>query len=131
MIFIGHKFIKSKPFYHIEDIDTILQTPPNSTVYFDFDEKNLDIIEYANLNDVSFALHVENITQIVYASALNASFIVVKKELAKTAQNLANNYLFDAKILVKIQNNDEIEELALLGVDGVIFSCGIVKLVNP
>jgi len=131
MIFVGHKFIKSEPFYHIEDIDTIISTPPNSTIYLDFDEKNLDIIDYANLNNIHFALHVKDITQIVYASALGAGFIVVQKELAKTAQNLANNYLFDAKILVKIEDNSEIEELAILGVDGVIFGCGIVKLVNP
>jgi hypothetical protein len=48
--------------------------------------------------------------------------------LAKTAQNVAENYLFDAKILVLIEKEDEIEELALLGVDGVVFSNTIIKI---
>ena len=76
------------------------------------------------------AISVENITEILYASALGASYIVVEKELAKTAQNLADNYLFDAKILVMIESEDEIEELALLGADGVIFADAIVKVNN-
>jgi hypothetical protein len=74
------------------------------------------------------AIYAQNVTQLLYASSFNASFIVVEKELAKTAQNVAENYLFDAKILVLIEKEDEIEELALLGVDGVVFSNTIIKI---
>ncbi|MDQ1268226.1 MAG: hypothetical protein QG560_869, partial [Campylobacterota bacterium] len=52
------------------------------------------------------------------------------KTLAKTAQNVAESYLFDAKILVMIEDEDEIEELALLAIDGVIFSNAIVKILS-
>jgi hypothetical protein len=74
------------------------------------------------------AIFAQNITQLLYASSFNASYIVVEKELAKTAQNIAENYLFDAKILVMIENEDEIEELAILGVDGVVFPNTIIKI---
>lgn len=96
----------------------------------EFEEKNLDIINHAALNSVKTALHVKNITEILYASSLGASYIIIEKELAKTAQNIAENYLFDAKILALIEDEDEIEELALLGVDGVIFSNAIIKIVS-
>ena len=79
-------------------------------------------------NSLCFCLKVESVTQIVYASNLGASFILVDKDLAKTAQNLANNYLFDAKILVNIEDEQDIEELALLGLDGVLFSEAIIKI---
>lgn len=127
MIIYGHRFLADTPFYHVTNIDAILNTPPSSTIFVEFSEDNLDIITHANANQIALALSVKNITQIIYASSLSASFIIVSKELAKTAQNLANNYLFDAKILVNIENENEIEELAILGVDGVIFSNAIIK----
>ncbi|MEA3369943.1 MAG: hypothetical protein U9Q40_01235 [Campylobacterota bacterium] len=127
MLIFGHRFIPSESLYHTPNIDSITNTPPSSTIYLEFSEDNLDIIEHANLNQISFALSVANITQLIYASSLNAKYILVSKEMAKTAQSIAESYLFDAKVLVSIETEEEIEELALLGVDGVIFSNAIIK----
>ena len=128
MIFFGHRFLKSENFYHIYDIEAIDKTPPSSTLYIEFSEKNLDIIEYANKNQIQTAIFSQNITELLYSSSLGASYIIVKRELAKTAQNIAENYLFDAKILVMTDSEEEIEELGLLGVDGIIFPNAIVKI---
>ncbi|MCK4975280.1 MAG: hypothetical protein KAR81_08500 [Sulfurimonas sp.] len=128
MLFFGHRFIESENFYHIQSIDAIQNTPPSSIILVDFDEENLDIINHIRANSIPLAIQVQDITQIVYASSFDAKYIILSKELAKTAQNLADNYLFDAKILVHIENENEIEELALLGVDGVIFSNAIIKI---
>ena len=128
MLFFGHRFIESEKFYHVFEIDTIIQTPPSSTIYLEFDEKNLDIITYLNENNIAFALKVSNITALMYASALGASYIPVEQKLAKTAQKIAESYLFDAKILVHIEDEDDIEEMALLGIDGVIFAEAVVKI---
>ena len=75
-------------------------------------------------------LSTKDINQLMYASSLNARYIIVRKEMAKTAQNIAENYLFDAKILVKIENEDEIQEIALLGIDGVLLSNAVVKITS-
>ena len=128
MIIFGHRFLKSENFYHINSIEAIQNTPPSSTVLIDFSEENLDIINHAIVNSIPLAIEVKDITQIIYASIFCAKYIILSKELAKTAQNLAENYLFDAKILVTITDEDEIEELALLGIDGVIFSNAIIKV---
>ena len=127
MIFFGHRFIKSQNFFHIQSIESIDNTPPSSTIYIEFSEKNLDIISFASSSTIPMALHVKNITELLYASSFGASYIIVEKELAKTAQSIAENYLFDAKILVFVTEEHEIEELGLLGVDGVIFSDAIIK----
>lgn len=128
MLLFGHRFIASKTFYHITDIDSIQKTPPSSILYMRWSEENLDVIEHSALNDIIFALRIKEITEIIYAAALGAHYIIVDPELAKSAQNIANNYLFDAKILVKIEEEEEIEEMALLGVDGVIFANAIIKV---
>lgn len=128
MIFFGHRFIPSQSFYHIQSIESIDNTPPSSTIYIEFNEKNLDIISFAANSTIPMALHVQNITELLYASSFGALYIVVEKELAKTAQDIAQNYLFDAKVLAFVTNESEIEELGLLGVDGVIFPNAIIKI---
>ncbi len=128
MLLFGHRFIPSENFYHVPNIEAIDNTPPSSTIFLPFEEETLDIVNHLSTNCLPFALGVKNITEIVYASSLGASFIVVSRELCKTAQNIANNYLFDAKILVSIEEEAEIEEMALLGVDGIIFSNAIIKI---
>ena len=127
MIIFGHRFIPSNNLFHVINIDAVLNTPPSSTLFLEFSEENLDVINHLSANAIPYALCVKDLTQIIYASALNASYVIVDKELAKDAQSLANEYLFDAKVLVKIEEDDEIEELAKLGVDGVIYSNAIIK----
>lgn len=128
MILFGHRFIESTSFYHVIDIDSIQHTPPSSTIYLEFHENNLDIIKHMQANDIRFALKISTITELIYASAFNAQYIIVSKELAKNAQSIAENYLFDAKILVMIETEKEIQELALLGIDGIIYSNAIIKI---
>ncbi len=128
MIIFGHRFIINESFYHIPNIEAIENTPSNSTLFLPFSEDTLDIVNHVVNNQIPLALSVDTITEIIYASSLGATYIVVAKELSKTAQNIANNYLLDAKILVSIKDESEIEELAVIGVDGVIFSNAIIKI---
>jgi len=128
MLLFGHRFISSESFYHISDIEAISKTPPNSTTYLEFVESNLDVIKHLNQNSVTFALSVNTLTELIYASSLGASYIIVTPELAKSAQNIAESYLFDAKVLVSIEREESIEEMAELGIDGVVFSNAIIKI---
>ncbi|MEA3228061.1 MAG: hypothetical protein U9P38_03195 [Campylobacterota bacterium] len=127
MIIFGHRFIESDVFYHVLDVDSIRCTPPSSTLYIDFDENDLEIINHANLNKVSMAITISTITELIYAASLGAKYIVVPKNRADIMQKIAENYLFDAKILVLIEHEKEIEEFAIMGVDGVLFSTAIIR----
>ncbi len=129
MLIFGHRFIDNVNFYHISSIDAIQNTPPSSIIFVEFNEDNLDIIKHCSLNFITLAIEVKNVTEVIYASSLDASYILVDKNLAKTAQDIAQNYLFDAKILVKISTEDEIEEMALLNIDGVLFNNTIIKII--
>ena len=128
MLIFGHRFIQSPSFYHVQSVDAIQNSPSSSTLLLEFSEKNLDIIEHLRTNSIEFAIEVNNITDTMYASFLEASFIIVQKALASTVQNIANNYLFDAKVLVLVEREEDIEDMAILGVDGVIFSNAIIKI---
>lgn len=128
MLLFGHSLITSERFYHINDVASIAHTPSNATLFLEFSQDNIDIVNHLKENDIHFALEVHTITEIIYANALGASFILVNEVLGIKAQKLAETYLFDAKILVRIHDASQIETLALEGVDGVIFPEAIIKI---
>jgi len=128
MLLFGHPLVDSPLFYHISDVDTITHTPPSSLLYLENVIEERDIIEYCNANALRYGVLVSSILELILAHNLNASYIFVTKELAKSAQEIAQEYLFDAKIVVHIRDESEIEELALLGIDAVIFPTGIIKI---
>ncbi len=128
MLLFGHRFIVSERFYHVEDIDMILHTPSNSTLYVEFAEKSLELFEHMQTNSLKYAIKVMTITELVYAESLGATYIVVGPDLAKNGQKIAENYLFDAKILVHIEEESEIELMAYEGIDGVIFPNAVIHV---
>ena len=130
MLLFGHPYIDFKPFYHIDEIDEIEQTPANSTLFIHFRESNLDIIQHMRQNNLTFALEAATLSEVVYAHNLGAKYIVVKETLAKSAQDVAENYLFDAKILCRMTKEETLDEKISEGIDGVIYPQAIIKISN-
>lgn len=128
MLIFGHPLIPSPTLYHIEDTEALVHTPPNGIVLTAFDEKHMDLVNYLRENDIRFALDVASIRELVLGENLGCTYLLVDKTLAKSAQKVAETYLFDAKILCRIDNESEIEPMAFEGIDGVICPEGIVKV---
>ncbi len=125
MIILGHDFIKSEPFYLIKKSEDIVKTPANSAVVFDFNEQNIELCEYCVKNGISFALIADRVKDILFANAIGASFIICDKALSPKAQKLADEYMFDAKVLIYGVDNADLEWAADLGIDGILFEKGI------
>ena len=130
MLLFGHPYIDFEPFYHIDEIDEIERTPANSTLFIHFRESNLDIIQHMRQNNLTFALEAATLSEVVYAHNLGAKYIIVKEMLAKSAQNVAENYLFDAKILCRVTKEETLDEKISEGIDGVIYPQAIIKTSN-
>ncbi len=105
------------PFFEIISKKDIRSTPPNSVVLFDYD---VEMAKYCKNNSVLFAMRIKSIKELVYANALGCDYAFVEKEFAKTAQNIANEYMFDMKIILPVKSDEELEWAALNGVDGII-----------
>lgn len=124
MIIIGHSLIPFDPLYIVTKIEDIKNTKPNCTILIDFNDEEL--VQYVISQDISLALHVKSLKDACLANALGAKFILVNESLSKKVQNIATEYLFDAKILIQITDEDGIEKAAKNLVDGVIFKKGII-----
>ena len=62
------------------------------------------------------------------ANALGATYFIVDKSLALHAQKIADDYLFDGKVLLLSNDDNEIEFAASHAIDGILFEAGMVNL---
>lgn len=118
MILIGDKLVPYEEFYPVTSIEEIQKTKANSTISFRFNE---ELLRYSYENNLNFAVIVDSIKDSIYANALNSKYIISNKNLAKSIQKIAENYMFDSKILAIIDSNNELEEIASYEIDGIIY----------
>jgi len=118
MILIGDKLIPYDDFFNISSIDEIKNTKANSLISFRYNE---NLLTYSYENELDYAVVVFSIKEGIYANNLNARYIVCEKNLSKEIQKIADNYMFDSKVLAVIESSDEIEEIAQNEIDGIIY----------
>ena len=118
MLILNHPKIESPKLYKILSIKDIKNTPSNSIVWFDFD---FDILNFCKKNEVKSAVNISNIKEAIYANSLEATFLMCKFSLAKGVQKIAENYLFDAKVIAFIDER-LIEKAVEAEIDGVFLT---------
>lgn len=118
MIILGDTLIPFENIFFIKRVEDIKSSSSNSTLVFEYDEK---LLKYCFENSLGYGVLVKSLKEAIYSNALNAKYVVCDKNLDKDIQNLAENYMFDSKILSIIDSNNEIEDIALKQIDGVIY----------
>ncbi|MDZ7817129.1 MAG: hypothetical protein U5K55_00335 [Aliarcobacter sp.] len=118
MILIGDKIVPFENIFFISNIDEIKNTKANSTILFNYDD---EILLYCYENELSYAVIVKSIKEAIYSNNLNAKYIISQKELAIELQKIADNYMYDSKILAIIDTNEEFEQIAKCEIDGIIY----------
>ena len=118
MIIIGDSNIEYENIEKIAQIEDIKKSSPAATVLFDFD---IEILKYTNANNINSAVIAYSIKEVIYANSLGAKYIIPRVNILLQVQKIADNYMFDSKILAVIEDSDEIEKIALDEIDGVIY----------
>ncbi len=127
MIIIGHPWIKSNRFFKVFSIECIKKSQVDDIILL---EPLVDSHAYAvhcQENNVPFAVVANNLEDALFANALGAKYIICEEDDALMIQPIANEYLFDTRILVLIHSEKEISKIARGGVDGVIFADAIYE----
>ena len=126
MIIIGHPWIDSQKFHKIFSIEDIKNVSANDIVLLEPLVESHDYAKYCKDNNIKYAVVVNNLESAIYANALNASYIICEEDTALMIQPIAQEYLFDTKVLVLIHSTKEISKLARNSIDGVIFADAII-----
>jgi len=120
MLIFNHPWIESPKFYRVDTVKDIDNTPSNSIVSLSTLPYSINIAKYCQKNLVPFAIDIDSIKNSIFANILGAKYIICSPKLAKEIMPIAQNYLFDTRVLATISQEDEIEDMAKVGVDGVI-----------
>lgn len=127
MIIIGHPWIKSNRFFKVFSLECIEKSQTDDIILL---EPLVDSHAYAvhcQENNIPFAVVANNLEDALFANALGAKYIICEEDHALMIQPIANEYLFDMRILVLIHSEKEISKIARGGVDGVIFADAIYE----
>lgn len=118
MIILGDDLVPFEKISFIKELENIKNTKANSTILFDFNE---NFLKYSYENSLFTGVIVHTLKEALYANALHAKYIICDKPLDKTIQDVAENYMFDSKILTIIEASDELEIVAIDKIDGAIY----------
>lgn len=123
MLLFGHQLLEVEPWSRVQSIEEINKTLPNSTIVLDGIEKYVHIAKHCKENSVNFACSVDSLKQAIIANALSATYILCgDNALASEVQKVANEYLWSSKIIAIIKDENDIEQIAKLGIDGIVIS---------
>ncbi len=125
MLIIGVREVDAKPFYFIKTYEDIEVTPTNSTVIFEYSDSKLELCKQCKSNQIPFALICDELKDVLFASANGASYIICDKSTIEKAQKYADEYMFDAKVLLYSSDKNDILWCADKGIDGILFEEGI------
>lgn len=119
MIILGDAIVPYEPLHKVTTIEDIAQTQANTAVLFSYDEA---LMQYCAQNSVPYAVQINEIKEGIYANALKARYIIASFQLSKQMQAIAENYMYDTKVLCIIDSNSELENIAKAEIDGAVYS---------
>ena len=85
------------------------------------------MIKRAQEKGAKFSVTCENVSECIIANAAGANLLVIsKREFTPKAANLAQFYLFDAKVACIIGDESELSEIAGYQADVAIFKNAVI-----
>ena len=102
MLVFNSKYIPSQKFVEVASVDDIKSTKPTDIVLLKEFMPPFDLAKYCQSNGVTYAVRADSINDAIYANALDATYAISNFDLAKELQKIADNYLWDMKILAII-----------------------------
>jgi len=122
MIIVGHPWIKSSLFSKVFSIEDIQQSSAKEIVLLEPLVDSHKYAAYCQENNIAFAVVVNTLDDAIFSNALGAKYIICEEDDALMIQPIAQEYLFDTRILVLIHSEKEISKIARGSIDGVIFA---------
>jgi hypothetical protein len=121
MIIIGHPWIKSNHFCKVFSIEDISKSKADEIVLLEPLGNSHSYAEYCQNNNIPFAVVVNTLDDALFSNAMGAKYIICEEDDALMIQPIAQEYLFDTRILVLIHSDKEISKIARGKIDGIIF----------
>lgn len=121
MLLVGHPLIAHPAFKGVGSETEAQSLAKGSLIAYIKGENKETLWKFCQENSVKYASKAASVKDAVLLNAMDAHYILCDRTQVLEFQKLADDYLFDSKILLLIGNEAEIEDAAKYRVDGVIF----------
>lgn len=126
MIIIGHPAIAFRPFVKVENIKDIAGTQASQFLWFDahLQTECFMLANHCQSHQLPYAVMIHSINELLIFNALEPKYFILHPHTlndASSYQKLIEYYLLESKLLYPIDSQDELQKVAELGIDGVIF----------
>jgi hypothetical protein len=121
MLIFGHPWIKSPTFKKVFSKEDIAEVSSGEMILLEPLSDSIVLAQHCQAQRIDFAVTVTNVTEALFVNALGGKYLVCQLEDATKIQPIAQEYLFDTKVLTLIISEREIQKMAELSIDGVIF----------
>jgi len=122
MLIVGHPWIKSQKLRKVFSIEDMKTTQANEIILLEPLVDSHSYAQYCQDNSITYAVVTNTLEDAIFANALGAKYMICEEDDALMIQPIAQEYLFDTRVLVLIHNEKEISKIARGGIDGVIFA---------
>ena len=121
MLIFGHPWVQTPLFKKVFSQEDIAKVATEEVVLLEPLSDSIILAQYCRSQKRNFAVTVNSITEALFANALGSCYIICQQEDAIKIQPIAQEYLFDSKILTLINSEKEIQKMAEHAIDGVLF----------
>jgi len=128
MLIFGHPWVESPRFVKVFSLEDIARTQREDILLLEPLSVSIDLAKHCRKNGLAFAVTIGSLKEALLANALEAAYVICQHEQAIEVQKIAEEYLFDTKILVLVEEERGIETMARFGIDGVVFPDAIVQI---
>jgi len=123
MIILNDNRFSDERFYNASTLEDISNSQNNSTIIFEYNEKNLDLYKFCFTNNIDYGVEITTLKELIFISNLGAKYAFCSIQNASSLQKFADNYLINTKIIVK-SDISNIEKIANQEIDGIFISKG-------
>ena len=121
MLIFGHPWVQTPPFKKVFSQEDIAKVSSEEIILLEPLSDSISLAQYCQIQQKRFAVTVNTITEALFANALGSRYIICQQEDAIKIQSIAQEYLFDTKVLTLITSEKEIRKMAEHSIDGVLF----------
>ncbi|WP_024791423.1 MULTISPECIES: hypothetical protein [unclassified Lebetimonas] len=117
---ILEKPFSNENFIKVSSIEEIKNTPSNTTIIFEYNDKLIDTFVFCKKNDIAYGVIINSVKELIFIANLNAKYAFTDSlQKAEIFQKTAENYLLDTKIIFLADSLEKIEVLVKYRIDGI------------
>jgi len=110
----------NEEFYCVKTLEDIKNSPNNATLVFNYCESSLELYNFCKINNIPYGVKISDIKEMIFCANLNAKYVFCDTiEKAKDFQKIADDYLLDTKIVLLIDDFNEINDIAKHSIDAI------------